>query len=186
MDKTVSFRKLFLSTLSISAFTFGGGFVIVSLMRKKFVEEFKWLEENEMIDIASLAQSSPGAIAVNASILVGYRLLGIPGVLVSILGTVIPPLFIITIITYFYQAFLGNLIFKYLLAGMKAGVAAVVIDAALSMMKTVLGDKDRFRIVVAAVAFIMVCFLKVNAAIVILLCGTAGIINGKLSKRRDV
>ncbi len=62
---------LFRSTFQLSAFTFGGGFVIVPLMRRKFVEGLHWLEEQEMVDIAAIAQSSPGAIAVNASILVG-------------------------------------------------------------------------------------------------------------------
>lgn len=67
------FRKLFLSTLQLSACTFGGGFVIIPLMRRKFVEELHWIEEEEMMDLTAIAQSSPGAIAVNASLLVGYR-----------------------------------------------------------------------------------------------------------------
>ena len=70
---------LFLSTFQLSAFTFGGGFVIIPLMRKKFVEKLKWIDEQEMLDLTAIAQSSPGAIAVNASILVGYRVAGIPG-----------------------------------------------------------------------------------------------------------
>ena len=83
-------QKLFLSTLYLSAFTFGGGYVIVTLMKKKFVDEYHWIEENEMLDLVAIAQSSPGPIAVNGAIVVGYKLAGMIGVLVSIIGTIIP------------------------------------------------------------------------------------------------
>lgn len=79
---------LFLSMLSISAFTFGGGFVIVTLMKRRFVDRLHWLDEQEMLDMTALAQSCPGAIAVNAAILVGWRVLGLPGMLAAVaLGT---------------------------------------------------------------------------------------------------
>ena len=80
--------KLFISTLYLSAFTFGGGYVIVTLMKKKFVDDLHWIDEKEMLDLVAIAQSSPGAIAVNGAIVVGYKLAGIAGVLVSILETI--------------------------------------------------------------------------------------------------
>ena len=81
MEKTETKKKnlllkLFFSTLYISSFTFGGGFVIVTFMKRKFVDELHWIDEQEMLDLAALAQSSPGAIAVNAAILVGWRVCG--------------------------------------------------------------------------------------------------------------
>ena len=84
-------RKLFFSTLYLSALTFGGGYVIVTLMKKQFVDELHWINEEEMLDLVAIAQSSPGAIAVNGAIVVGYKLAGIAGVLTAVLGTVIPP-----------------------------------------------------------------------------------------------
>lgn len=69
--------RLFLSTLYISAFTFGGGYVIVSLMKKKFVDDYHWIDENEMLDFVAIAQSAPGPIAINGAIVVGYRLANI-------------------------------------------------------------------------------------------------------------
>ena len=93
------YLTLFTSTFTLSAFTFGGGFVIIPLMRKKFVEQLHWIDEEEMMDLTAIAQSSPGAIAVNASILVGYRVAGVPGALVTVLGTVLPPLIILSIIS---------------------------------------------------------------------------------------
>ena len=73
--------KLFISTLYLSAFTFGGGYVIVTLMKKKFVDQYHWIDDEEMLDLIAIAQSSPGAIAVNGAIVVGYKMAGIPGVL---------------------------------------------------------------------------------------------------------
>ena len=92
--------KLFSSTFYLSAFTFGGGYVIVPLMRKKFVEELKWIEEKEMMDMVAIAQSSPGALAVNTSIIIGYRCAGILGAFVTVLGTVLPPLIVLSIVSY--------------------------------------------------------------------------------------
>ena len=100
--------KLLLSTLYISAFTFGGGFVIITFMKRKFVDELHWIDEDEMLDLAALAQSSPGAIAVNAAILVGWRVAGFAGMLVAVVGTIVPPMLILAVISFFYQAFATN------------------------------------------------------------------------------
>ena len=89
-------KKLFFSTLYLSAFTFGGGYVIITLLKDKFVDDLHWIEENEMLDLVAIAQSSPGPIAVNGAILVGYKLCGVPGVLVSVLGAILPPLLLFT------------------------------------------------------------------------------------------
>ena len=100
MEKNRKFYlKLFLSTFYLSAFTFGGGYVIVPLMRKKFVNEYGWIDENEMIDLIAIAQSAPGVIAINASLIIGYKLAGILGAIVALVGTVLPPLIIISIIS---------------------------------------------------------------------------------------
>ena len=93
--------KLFISTLYLSAFTFGGGYVIITLMKKKFVDQYHWIDDEEMLDLIAIAQSSPGAIAVNGAIVVGYKLAGIPGVLLCVLATVLPPFVIISILSVF-------------------------------------------------------------------------------------
>ena len=134
MKKDFAFyRKLFCSTFYLSAFTFGGGYVIIPLMRKKFVEQYHWIEEEEMLDLTAIAQSSPGAIAVNASILIGYRLAGLFGALVTVLGTVLPPLIILSVISVAYTAFQNSLIVQLVLRAMQAGVAAVIADVVISM-----------------------------------------------------
>ena len=107
--------NLFVSTLYLSAFTFGGGYVIVSLLKKKFVDEYHWIEEEEMLDLVAIAQSSPGAIAVNGAIVVGYKLAGLAGTVVAILGTVIPPFLIISMISIFYNLVKDNFIVSQML-----------------------------------------------------------------------
>lgn len=131
--KKKKFLTLFLSTFTLSACTFGGGFVIIPLMRKKFVDQLHWIEEQEMLDLAAIAQSAPGAIAVNASILVGYHVAGVPGALLTVTGTVLPPLLIISVISFFYAAFRSNPIVSMAMNGMMAGVAAVICDVVVTM-----------------------------------------------------
>ena len=91
-------------------------------MKKKFVEELGWLDESEMLDITAIAQSSPGPIPINASVILGYRMCGIPGSLVAILGTALPPMIIISTISYFYAQFRSNQIIATALQVMRAGV----------------------------------------------------------------
>ena len=100
--------------------------MIVSLMKKKFVDEYHWIEEDEMLDLIAIAQSTPGAIAVNGAIVVGYKLAGISGALVAIIATILPPFLILTVLSFLYERFRSNLLLSQLLAGMQAGVGAVI------------------------------------------------------------
>ena len=100
--------QLFFSMLCISTFTFGGGFVIITLMKQKFVDKLHWIDEQEMLDLAALSQSSPGAIAVNAAILVGWRTAGAAGIAAAVAGTILPPLVILSAISFFYTSFTSN------------------------------------------------------------------------------
>lgn len=175
LKKDIKFYwKLFSSTFTLSAFTFGGGFVIIPLMRKKFVEEYRWIDEKEMLDMAAIAQSSPGAIAVNASIIIGYRLAGVTGAFVTVLGTVLPPLIILTVISYFYTAFRDNLIVQAMMKGMRAGIAAVIADVVYTMGRSVVKEKNILPICIMAAAFVAVYFFKVNVMIIILAAGAIG------------
>lgn len=179
------YKTLFLSTFELSAFTFGGGFVIIPLMRKKFVEELGWIEEQEMMDLTAIAQSSPGAIAVNASILVGYHTAGIPGALLTVLGTVLPPLIILSVISLFYQAFRDNAIVNLAMAGMLCGVAAVIFDVVINMTKTVLQRKRILPILVMVGAFAAARFWGVNILIILLVSGTIGALDLYLQKKQS-
>lgn len=165
---------LFSSTFYLSAFTFGGGYVIVPLLRKKFVEEFKWIEEREMMDLIAIAQSSPGAIAVNASIIIGYRCAGILGAFISVLGTALPPLLILTIVSYGYEAFVSIQWIQVMLFGMQAGVAAAICDVVYTMAKDIVSQKEKIYIGIMLLAFFVNVLFHINLLIIIFACGLAG------------
>lgn len=189
MGSGQKYRELFLSTFRLSACTFGGGFVIIPLMRKRFVEELGWIEEDEMLDLTAIAQSSPGAIAVNASILVGYHVAGVPGAMITVLGTVLPPLMIISVISLFYQAFRDNAIVNMAMSGMLCGVAAVICDVVINMAKAVLKKKRILPVLVMIGSFVSVHFFSVNIIVIILVCGAIGAADtwyrGKAAKEGD-
>lgn len=176
---------LFTSTLKLSAFTFGGGFVIIPLMRKRFVEELHWIEEEEMVDLTVIAQSSPGAIAVNAAILVGYRVGGLLGALVSLIGTVLPPLIIISIISMFYQAFRDNLYVGIIMRGMLAGVAAVIIDVVWRMGQQLMNEKRLLPLIVMVLTFIASRYLRLNILLIIVICALIGALDSWYRMRRQ-
>ena len=184
MDNKEKFKQLFLSTFQLSACTFGGGFVIIPLMRKKFVEKLGWIEEQEMMDLAAIAQSSPGAIAVNASILVGYHLAGIPGALVAVVGTVLPPLIIISIISMFYVAFRSNAIVSMAMTAMLAGVAAVICDVVITLGKSIFEKKRILPVAVMAATFVAVQFFDANIILVILACGLIGAVDTLIQQKK--
>ncbi len=168
---------LFKSMFILSACTFGGGFVIVSLMKKKYVEELKWLEEDEMLDVTAITQSAPGPLPVNASVIIGYRISGIIGSLTAILGTILPPMVIISVISLFYEQFRTNPYIATALQVMRAGVAAVIFDVVINLAGNVWKTKRVLYIVMMAVAFIATCLLDVSAMLVILTCLGIGLID---------
>lgn len=168
------YLKLFTSTFYLSAFTFGGGFVIIPLMKQKFVDELHWIDEEEMLNLAAIAQSSPGAVAVNASILLGYKIAGLPGSLITILGTVLPPFIILSAISFVYTAFKSNVVVAALLKGMQSGVAAVIADVVFNLGHNVIATKEIIYMLVMVGAFIATFFFKVNVMYIILVCAIIG------------
>jgi len=177
--------KLFLSTLYISAFTFGGGFVIVTFMKRKFVDELHWIEENEMLDLAALAQSSPGAIAVNAAILVGWKVCGFAGMLVAVLGTIIPPMLILTIISFFYAAFATNTYVALVLKGMQAGVAAVILDVVFDLGNKIFKLHKPIYLIIMVCAFLATFVFHINVIYIILVSALVGIILELFHHRKE-
>lgn len=168
------YRRLFLNTLTLSAFTFGGGYVIITLMKKRFIDHEHWLSENDMLDLTAIAHSAPGAIAVNASILVGYRLAGWRGAAVALLGTILPPLVILSLAALVYTQLITNVWIVWALKGMQIGVAAVIADVVLTMVDHVLSHRKALQIALMILAFGAAVFAKVNVMVIILLSGIAG------------
>lgn len=179
-----SLFTLFWGILCVNAFTFGGGFVIVTVLKRKFVDELHWLSEEEMLDYVAIAQSAPGSIAVNASILLGMNTLGVPGLVAAVLGAILPPLVILSLISLVYDAFAQNRIVSLLLRGMQAGVAAVILDAAASLAVKVFKKKRPIYILMMAAAFVSVFFFKANVILVLLCALALGVTLAVLAKKR--
>lgn len=158
--------------------------MIIPLMRKKFVEQYHWIEEDEILDLTAISQSAPGSMAVNASILIGYRLAGVPGAAVTILGTVLPPFLLLSVISLFYVAFEQNTIVKAVLKGMQSGVSAVIVDVVISMGADVVREKKILSDLIMLVVFAGTYFFNLNVIVTILVCGSLGAAVTIFRKRR--
>lgn len=179
-SKRISLVYLFLIMLKLSLFTFGGGYVIVSLMKKKFVDQLNWIEEEEMLNLVSIAQSSPGAVAVNGAILVGYKIAGIKGAIISIIATILPPFFIIYLLSNIYDSFRDNLIVSSVLFAMQAGVAAIILDVVINLSRNIIKQKNVILIILMILSFFLSYFLKVNIIYIIILSGFIGVMHSQL------
>lgn len=177
--------KLFVSTLYLSAFTFGGGYVIVSLLKKKFVDEYHWIEEEEMLDLVAIAQSSPGAIAINGAIVVGYKLAGLAGTVIAILGTVIPPFMIISVISVFYNLLKDNFIVSQMLQGMQSGVGAVIASVTYEMGAGIVHGRNKASMRIMVCAFVASCVFGVNVIYVVIACGLLGVVRTLLAGKEE-
>ena len=159
---------LFKSMFVLSSCTFGGGFVIVSLMKKKFVEELQWLDEDEMLDVTAITQSAPGPLPVNASVIIGYRMAGILGSLSAVFGTILPPMIVLSIISLFYNQFRTNKYIAVALQVMRAGVAAVIFDVVINLAKNVFKTRRILYIAMMIIAFVCTYFLGVDLLVSVL------------------
>lgn len=161
-NKWRQYAMLFRVNFFISAFTFGGGYVVVPMMRKYFVEDLKQFQEKELLDMAAVSQSTPGAIAVNIAALAGYRIGGISGAAVSVFAAVLPPFLILSAISVFYEAFRQQTVIAHILKGMEAGVAALMVDFILDLGQSIWKEKKPLLTILVPASFIASFLLYVN------------------------
>jgi chromate transporter len=182
--KIKSYIWLFCVNMFISAFTFGGGYVVVPMIRRYFVLKRKIFSEEELIEMAAVAQSTPGAIAINLSSLAGYRTAGIAGSIISCIAAVLPPLIILGAISAFYSLFISNAVIAAVLKGMEAGVAAVMVDLIIDMCAMVLKEKNAFMSALIPAAFIANFIFQINAIFILITCCLLCVIRIAYKKRR--
>ena len=176
--------KLFASAFSISAVTFGGGYVIVPIMQRRFVEKYKWIEKDEMLELVAIAQSSPGAIAINCATLVGHQVAGFRGALCSLLGTALPPLIILSAVSFFYSLLQNNIFVAAAMKGMQAGIAAIIADVVFDMAK-VYFKKDKLpSLLIMLLAFTATWFFGVNVAYIILASALFGVFMTLIQRKK--
>ncbi|MCR5030688.1 MAG: chromate transporter [Selenomonadaceae bacterium] len=168
------YRALFFSTFLISAFTVGGGFVIIPLLKAKYVDEYGWLEDKETLDLAALAQSLPGVMAVNASILLGYRMAGIPGALTALSATILPPLITLSIIAQAYEAYAASPVVRLVLKGMQCGATALIVSVAVDLVLKQCRQGLSLSLLILAGTFIANFCFGVNLMLLIVIDAIVG------------
>lgn len=166
--------KLFKSTFVISVFTIGGGFVIIPLLKAKFVDEYGWLNDKEALNLVAIAQSAPGVVAANAAISMGYRMAGFKGSLIALLATVLPPLITLSIISYCYDFFASNQYIQLMLKGMQCGATAIILNVALDLLIKEWKKKLLIPLLIIVGTFVANYFFDINLMYAILIDALIG------------
>lgn len=176
---------LLATNLFISAFTFGGGYIVVPMVRRFFVVKRRYFTEEDLINMAAIAQSTPGAIAINLSALAGYKVAGIMGVFISCFAAIIPPLVILGLVSAFYKIFISNMVIAAILKGMEAGVAALMVDLIADMCSMILKKKSFFFSIIIPLSFIANFVLGINVALILLVCCFLCVLQVFYKKRKN-
>ena len=188
MRKTKEYLSLFLTMLKIGLFTFGGGYAMIALLENEFVAKKKWIEKDEFLDVAAIAESTPGPIAINAATYIGFKNAGIVGSIIATLGICIPSFVIIYTISLFFDAFLSLTLVAYAFKGIQICVVYLILSAGLKMLKQM--KKTGFHIIIVLITLICMVVLslfavKFSTIFYILISGAFGVVVyflGKLKK----
>ena len=188
MKKTKEYLSLFLTMLKIGLFTFGGGYAMIALLENEFVAKKKWIEKDEFLDVAAIAESTPGPIAINAATYIGFKNAGIVGSIIATLGICIPSFVIIYAISLFFDAFLSLTLVAYAFKGIQICVVYLILSAGLKMLKQM--KKTGFNIIIILMTLICMVVLslfavKFSTIFYILISGVFGVVVyflGKLKK----
>ena len=187
MRKIKGYLSLFLTMLKIGLFTFGGGYAMIALLENEFVEKKKWLEKDEFLDVAAIAESTPGPIAINAATYIGYKNAGIIGSIIATLGICIPSFIIIYAISLFFDTFLSLTLVAYAFKGIQICVVYLILTAGLKMLKQM--KKTTFNMIIISITLIcMIVFslfaVKFSTIFYILISGACGVTVYLLGKIR--
>ena len=180
-----SWKKLwqvFITFFKIGAFTFGGGYAMIPLIQREAVENRKWVTDEDILDIVTIAESTPGPVAINSATFVGYRAAGILGSVAGTLGVVLPSFIIILLISYVLREFQEIVAVQYAFAGIRAGVLALIIKALWGMYKKC--KKNLASYIVMAAAFILAAFVKLSVLPLLAGCAVFGLVTTLIMERK--
>lgn len=173
--------SIFWTFFKISPLTFGGGYVMIPLLEREFVERKKWVKTEEIADIFAVSESVPGSIAVNSGTFIGFRLAGILGAIAAMTGAVMPTFLILLIFSALLLGNQDNPIVQQALQGIRPTIVALIAYAGYKIGKTAVIDKTTLFIVVLTISVML--FVHIHPIITILSGGVLGIILGSLKKR---
>lgn len=171
--------RLFVTMLKIGLFTFGGGYAMIALLEDELIDKKKWIERDEFLDMAAIAESTPGPIAINVATYIGYKMAGVLGAVVSTVAICIPSFVIIFTISLFFDDFLEYKLIASAFKGIQVCVLYLILSAGFKMFKKM--KKSAFNLIVffcVLVAMLTLSFTAVEFSTVyyILISGFAGFI----------
>lgn len=182
----ISLFDLFITFFKINSITFGGGYTIVPVLIDELANNKKIITEEEMLDLQAIAQSGPGAMAINTSILTGFRLRGPAGAFVCLMASVLPCIIIITIISYFYREFKANYYINAALKGMAGIIAGVLVITTIRLAKNASKERKAFSFTLMVLAFIASYILNINTGLIILISAIFGLVLFSIVKEDQV
>ncbi len=174
--------QLFWAFMKISPVTFGGGFVMMPLMKKEVVDKKRWIQDKEIIDSFALAQSAPGSVAVNSAAIVGYRIAGVKGALTATIGMMIPTFFIVIILSLLFLTVRNNDYVEAAFKGIRPAVVALIVYAAISTVRSSISDK--FTLALMLIAVILLIFFHLHPVLLIIAGILSGIANRKVKSSK--
>jgi chromate transporter len=174
--------EMFYSFFKIGAFTIGGGYAMIPLIEKEVVDKKQWIDREDFLDMLALAQSAPGPIAINTAVFVGYKMAGIPGMIFTVLGSVLPSFIIILIIASFFVGIKDSEAVERAFKGIRPAVVALIAAPVLRLGKS--AKINRKTIIIPILVAVLVAFAKITAVYIILAAAVLGILYGKFAKGR--
>lgn len=182
------YLQLFWSFLQIGLFSIGGGYAAMPLIQAQVVHNHAWLNMSEFTDLITIAEMTPGPIAVNSATFVGIRIAGIPGALVATFGCILPSLFIVSLLTFIYYRYKKLSVLQSVLASLRPAVVALIASAGISiLLQVALGGQEMtmanlnlIGLALFAVAFVLLRKFKWNPILVMCLCGAGNLLLGLL------
>lgn len=183
-NKIQVYGKLFSSSFYISIFIIGGGYVAIPLLQKKFVDDLGWIEKEEMSDLIAISQSSPGSVAVNTAIAIGYKVAGIMGAICALIGSILPSLILIMIVQRGYEVFITNKYIGALFKGMNCAVAAIMVDVVIKMGKESFASLKYFSLPLIIITFSLVYIFNINPVFIVIGCIVIGLIIGIVENKK--
>ena len=174
---------LFVTLFTISG-TANSGYAVLSVVKDEFVARRKWFTEEEMADFIAIVQSTPGAMAVNISMIVGYESAGLLGSFAAVLGCILPPLVVMIIVTFFYEAIVGNEYVYLFMRGMQLGVVGMLLDVIVGLFNNVVRMERVYPIVLILLAFLYVRLTDFSIFYLALACAVAGVIKAFAIRRQ--
>lgn len=176
--------KMFITFFKIGAFTFGGGYAMIPIIQNEIVDKYKWIDAEEFIDALLITQTSPGPVAVNTSIYVGYKLRKIPGAIICTLGTVLPSFIVISIIARFFTLFRESAIMEKIFMGVRPAIVALILSAVYKLFKSNIKENIYSKLLIIGLTVGAIIFLQISPIWIILLAGIISVAYNKVNEQK--